>query len=160
MLDPGESLDNQEVTTAILLRLLGRNAAGESIVNQMAWTYDLTNCDIEPIGEGDKMGWIEVVEYTRANPAFCSAIETDPPTSTPSLSPTDLPTSNPIPAPTTAEPTISPTKDTQVETDSPTPSPVAGSMSYSASFSLAHTSKASKGKTGKSKSGKLIRERS
>ena len=48
-----------------------------------------------------------------------------------------------------------------VQTDPPTPSPVSGSMSYSASFSLAHMSKASKGKATKSvsKSGKLIRER-
>eukprot|EP00986_Skeletonema_menzelii_P009166 scaffold4092_cov150-Skeletonema_menzelii.AAC.1 len=177
LLTPDEPLVDQEVPSRIQLNLFGKNAAGITVLNTVSWDYDLTNCDDEPIMTGYKIGLIEVVDYETAIPAFCPAIETDPPTSTPpsdpptstpSLSPTDPPTSTPSLSPTyppTARPiiTIPPTeKPTPEPTNPPTPSPVAGSMSYAASFSLSHMSKASKGKAhnaGKGKSGKLIRQR-
>jgi len=156
-LTPDEPLVDQEVPSIIVLILYGRNVAGIPVNSQVSWEYNLTNCDDEPIMTGDKIGIIEVDNYETANPAFCPAIATDPPTSTPSLSPTDPPTAtSTITIPPTAKPTPEPTIP-------PTPSPVAGSMSYAASFSLSHMSKASKGKAhnaGKGKSGKLIRQRS
>ena len=155
-LTPDEPLVDPKVPSAIVLILYG-NSWGIQVNSQVSWIYDLTNCDDEPIMTGDKIGLIEVVGYETAIPAFCPAIETDPPTSTPSLSPTYPPTARPI---ITIPPTEKPTPE---PTNPPTPSPVAGSMSYAASFSLSHMlSKASKGKAhnaGKGKSGKLIRQR-
>ena len=114
-LNPNEPLADQQVVGGI--KIVFRSGFR---VQEVTWTYDLTNCDAVPISDGAKIGMIEVVKYTPAIPTFCPA------------------------------------------TNQPTPSPVVGSMSYSASFSLAHMSKASKGKAhkaGKIKSGKLVRER-
>eukprot|EP00984_Skeletonema_dohrnii_P028633 scaffold18679_cov97-Skeletonema_dohrnii-CCMP3373.AAC.5 len=158
---------------------------GETLLSTVtvAWRYNLTNCDAEPIMRGDVIGMIEVVDYTSAIPAFCPAVVTEPPTESPSESPVlvqpESPTKSPviIQVPPTKSPvdiqppTGSPTTEivqSQKPTKSPviiqppTRSPTVASMSYAASFSLVYHSKAAKGKahkTGKSKDGKLIRQR-
>ena len=131
---------------------------------------------------GDVIGMIEVVDYTSAIPAFCPAVETEPPTESPSESPVIIPPEPPTESPVDIQPPTnspvailseSPTKSpvfiqSQKPTESPviiqppTGSPTVASMSYAASFSLVYYSKAAKGKahkTGKSKDGKLIRQR-
>ena len=171
-LNPDEPLEDQveEVPRVIQLNFVGVNAAGQQLRSIIALGYDLTNCVAEPIQAGDTIGWIEVVEpLTPAIPSFCPATQTDPPTPIPTLRPTPNPTPiptppptpKPSPRPTTGQPTSKPTPSpVWTYPPKPTPSPVVGSMSYSASFSLAHMSKASKAtKSGKSKSGKLIRGR-
>jgi hypothetical protein len=92
---------------------------------------------------------IEVVEYTSAIPAFCDALETEPPTVSPTVVETVPPTESPTEV-ETEPPTESPT---EVETETPTKSPTMASMSYAASFSLAYA-KAAKGKAYNSKAGK------
>ena len=56
---------------------------GGAIFNSFKVTYDLNNCDAKPIEKGDTIGWIEVIDFTSAIPAFCPAIETEQPTPSP-----------------------------------------------------------------------------
>ena len=149
-----------EVPGGMQISLRGENAEGETLLSTVAWRYNLTNCDAEPIMKEDAIGMIEVADYTSAIPAFCPAVETEPPTESPSESPVIIPPEPPTESPViiqSEQPTKSP-----VIIQPPTRSPTVASMSYAASFSLVYHSKAAKGKahkTGKSKDGKLIRQR-
>ena len=77
-------LEDQEVPKAIQLTLIGVNDVEQiDIITNIAVEYDLTNCDDEPIERVDKIGPIEVIDYTPANPITCPALQTDPPTPSP-----------------------------------------------------------------------------
>ena len=82
-LNPDGQLEDQKVPFFITVELDGVNAAGQSILNQINVKYDPTNCAAEPIQKEDQIGWVEVVDYTPAKPAFCPAIETESPTPSP-----------------------------------------------------------------------------
>jgi hypothetical protein len=116
-LDPNKPLGDQIISNVpggIMMTLVGKTAAGGSVPMRLAWAYT-SNCDAEPIGTGDAIGWITLVEYTSAVPAFCDAVETEPPTVAPAKSATTTPSVAP-----TATPSIAPI---EVETESPTDSP-------------------------------------
>jgi hypothetical protein len=93
-LDPNKPLGDQmsNVPGGIMMTLVGKTAAGGSVPMRLAWAY-ASNCDAEPIGTGDAIGWITLVEYTSAVPAFCNAVETEPPTARPTIASMSYPAS-------------------------------------------------------------------
>ena len=108
-LNPDEQFEDQEVPLIMQITLFGKNAADQGVRSLIAVYYDLTHCNAEPIAVGDTIGIVQVVEYTPANPAFCPAIEIEPPTTSPSSSPTDIPTNPPTSPRPTGPPTRKPT---------------------------------------------------
>ena len=86
-LDPEEFLSDQtqDIVSAAVLVISGKNAEGISVKNTVSWKYDLGMCNEMPVAIGDTLGWVDVVGLNYAKPAFCPA------------------------APATIEPTVSPT---------------------------------------------------
>jgi len=77
LLESLESYEHLEYNSIIIIAdgtINGSNEPVHQLHSQIGWTYDLANCDAEPISKGDTIGLIEVVEYTSAIPAFCPAV--------------------------------------------------------------------------------------
>jgi hypothetical protein len=93
-LDVTQSLTDQEnlVPGGVMMVLFGINSASEVIQNTIAWAYNLDNCDVEPLEEGDGVGWATVGGGNEPpHAAFCDGV-TDVPTASPvTASPTDPP---------------------------------------------------------------------
>mmetsp|Transcript_12116 Transcript_12116/g.26122 ORF Transcript_12116/g.26122 Transcript_12116/m.26122 type:complete len:443 (+) Transcript_12116:528-1856(+) len=95
-LDVTQSLTDQEnlVPGGVMMVLFGINSASEVIQNTIAWAYNLDNCDVEPLEEGDGVGWATVGGGNEPpHAAFCDGV-------------TDVPTASPV---TTSPVTTSPT---------------------------------------------------
>ena len=122
------------------ITLRGENTAGDLLISTILWTYDLTNCDAEPIMREDTIVIIEVVDYASAKPASCPAVVPKQPSTEPSSS------SNPSSGPSSSfQPSLTPSQSTQPSSQpSLSPSPSASPSTSSESSSVPSASKSGK----------------
>jgi len=98
-LDVEKPLANQEnlVPGGVMMVLFGVNSASEVVQNTIAWAYNMDNCDVEPLADGDGVGWLTVDGYAPPHAEFCSGV-----TRAPTVSPSERPTDPPLPEAATA----------------------------------------------------------
>lgn len=54
------------VPGGVVVVLFGNDEEGNVVQNTVAWDYDLSNCEVEPLAVGDTIGWVAMVILTRA----------------------------------------------------------------------------------------------
>jgi hypothetical protein len=53
------------VPGGVVVVLFGNDEEGNVVQNTVAWDYDLSNCEVEPLAVGDTIGWVAMVILTR-----------------------------------------------------------------------------------------------